>query len=241
MPRRLMDFLKSQRKTIWISAGAIAAITSFVWLPVLLRPLDFFHVRSVSVRGIRYLDARALVRTMQLDTTVSIWSSLDPYEVRVAAHPQVRSVRVSRRLPSTIVVTIDESVPVALVPSRDGGLRVVDEDARVLPLDPTRFDVDLPVLSRTSAPADSAILRLLADLRRLDPPMYARVSEVERTGRDEAIVFLSSLPVRVRSSMSVERFAELRAVEEDLVRRGIAASVAEVDLRFRDRVIVRLQ
>ncbi len=220
-----------------MSAGAVAAVTSVAWLPAVLRPLDFFHVRSVSVRGVRYIDARVLVRLMKIDTTVSIWNSLGPYEARVAAHPQVRSVRMSRRLPSTIVAAIDESVPIALVPSTDGGLRAFDEDARYLPLDPTRFDVDLPILSR----ADTGLLRLLADLRRLDPPMYARVSEVERTGRDEAIVFLSSLPVRVRSSTSAERFAELRAVEEDLARRGVADNVAELDLRFRDRVIVRLQ
>jgi cell division septal protein FtsQ len=231
------QWLKSHKKVISISAGAIALITSVAWLPALLRPLDFFHVRSVSVRGVRYLDARAVVRLMKIDTTVSIWSSLDPFGVRVAAHPQVRSVRLGRRLPSTVVVTIDENVPIALVPSRDGELRAFDEDARYLPLDPTRFDVDLPILSR----ADTALLRLLADLRRLDPLMYARVSEVERTGRDDAIVFLSSLPVRVLSSMSAERFAELRPVEEDLVRRGLAANVAELDLRFRDRVIVRLQ
>jgi len=73
----------------------------------------------------------------------------------------------------------------------------------------------------------------------VDPPMFARVSEVERTGREEAIVFLSSLPVRVLSSMSAERFGELRAVEEDLARR--AAKPAELDLRFSDRVIVRVQ
>jgi cell division septal protein FtsQ len=236
MMRSIIQWVKSHKKLIWMSAGGVALMTSVAWLPALLRPLDFFHVRSVSVRGVRYLDARALVRLMQIDTTVSIWSSLDPFEARVASHPQVRSARLSRRLPSTIVVTVEESIPIALVSSSSGGLRAYDEDARQLPLDPTRVDVDLPILSR----ADTALLRLLADLRRLDPPMFARVSAVERTGRDEAIVFLSSLPVRVLSSMPAERFAELRAVEEDLARRG-EMGVAELDLRFRDRVIVRLQ
>jgi cell division septal protein FtsQ len=237
MMRSIIDWVKSNKKLIWMSVIAVVVVTSVAWLPALLRPLDFFHVRSVSVRGVRYLDVRALVRNMDIDTTVSIWNSLDPYEARIAAHPQVRTVRLNRRLPSTIVVTIDESIPIALVPASEGGLRAFDEDARQLPIDLTRFDVDLPILSR----ADTTLLRMLADLRRQDPPMYARVSEVERTGRDEAIVFLSSLPVRVRSSMPAERFAELRAVEEDLARRGVASNVAELDLRFRDRVIVRLQ
>lgn len=233
--RSIIQWLKSHKKVISMSAVGVTVMTSVAWLPALLRPLDFFHVRNVSVRGIHYVDARALVRHMRIDTMASIWNSLDPYAERIGALPQVRSVRLSRRLPSTIVVTVEESIPVALVPTSGGGLRAYDEDARSLPLDPTRVDLDLPILSR----ADTALLRLLADLRRVDPPMFARVSEVERTGRDEAIVFLSSLPVRVLSSMSVERFEELRAVEEDLARR--AAKPAELDLRFSDRVIVRLQ
>jgi cell division septal protein FtsQ len=208
---------------------------SLFWVPLVLRPLDFFHVMRVVVRGVRYLDGRALVRQMQIDTTVSIWDALGPYAARIASHRQIRSVRLSRRLPSTVIVTVDEVTPVALAPSQGGGLRAYDAEARVLPLDPTRVDVDLPILSR----ADTSLLRLLGDLKRIDPAMYARVSEVARTGRDEAIVFLSSLPVRVRSTIPADRFAEVRAVEEDLTRRGV--KYVELDLRFSERVIVRLQ
>jgi cell division septal protein FtsQ len=233
--RRAIDWLKAQKRAIGLSTLAIVLIGSVFWVPLVLRPLDFFHVRRVVVRGVRYLDGRALVRQMQIDTTVSIWDALGPYSARIASHRQIRSVRLSRRLPSTVIVTVDEITPIALAPSQGGGLRAYDEEARALPLDPTRVDVDLPILSR----ADTSLLRLLGDLKRIDPAMYARVSEVERTGRDEAIVFLSSLPVRVRSTIPADRFAEVRAVEEDLVRRGV--KYVELDLRFSERVIVKLQ
>ncbi|HEY7566026.1 MAG TPA: hypothetical protein VH762_00535 [Gemmatimonadaceae bacterium] len=232
---RAIDWLKTQKRAIGLSALAIVLLGSLFWVPLVLRPLDFFHVRRVVVRGVRYLDGRALVRQMQIDTTVSIWDALGPYSARIASHRQIRSVRLSRRLPSTVIVTVDEVTPVALAPSQGGGLRAYDEEARVLPLDPTRVDVDLPILSR----ADTSLLRLLGDLKRIDPATYARVSEVARTGRDEAIVFLSSLPVRVRSTIPADRFAEVRSVEEDLVRRGV--KYVELDLRFSERVIVRLQ
>ncbi len=235
MIRRAIDWLKTYKRAIGLSTLAVVVIGSVFWLPLVLRPLDFFHVRRVVVRGVRYLDGRALVRQMQIDTTVSIWDALGPYTARLAFHRQIRSVRLSRRLPSTVIVTIEEIMPIALAPSQGGGLRAYDEDARALPLDPTRVDVDLPILSR----ADTSLLRLLGDLKRIDPAMYARVSEVERTGRDEAIVFLSSLPVRVRSTIPADRFAELRAVQEDLAQRGV--KYVELDLRFSDRVIVRLQ
>jgi cell division septal protein FtsQ len=233
--RRAIDWFKAQKRAIGLSTLAIVLIGSVFWVPLVLRPLDFFHVRRVVVRGVRYLDGRALVRQMQIDTTVSIWDALGPYSARIASHRQIRSVRLSRRLPSTVIVTVDEITPIALAPSQGGGLRAYDEEARALPLDPTRVDVDLPILSR----ADTSLLRLLGDLKRIDPAMYARVSEVERTGRDEAIVFLSSLPVRVRSTIPADRFAEVRAVEEDLVRRGV--KYVELDLRFSERVIVKLQ
>ena len=234
MIQRLVERVRPHKKVVLRSLVVAFVISSIFWIPPILRPLDFFHVRRVMVRGAQYVDARALVRQMAIDTTVSIWNSLEVYEARIASHPQIRSVRLSRRLPSTVVVSIKENVPVAFVPA-SGGLRAYDEDAHHLPLDPTRFDVDLPILSR----ADTSLLRFLSDLRRLDPAMFARVTEVERTGRDEAIVFLSSLPVRIRSSFPVDRFSELRAVEEDLAQRRV--NVAELDLRFRDRVIVRLQ
>ena len=235
MIRRAIEWLKAQKRAIGLATLAIVLIGSVFWVPLVLRPLDFFHVRRVVVRGVRYLDGRALVRQMQIDTTVSIWDALGPYSARIASHRQIRSVRLSRRLPSTVIVTVEEITPIALAPSQGGGLRAYDEDAHALPLDPTRVDVDLPILSR----ADTSLLRLLGDLKRTDPAMYARVSEVERTGRDEAIVFLSSLPVRVRSTIPADRFAEVRAVEEDLVRRRV--KYVELDLRFSERVIVKLQ
>lgn len=235
MIRRAIGWLKERKRVIGLSALGSVVITSVLWVPLVLRPLDFFHVRRVVVRGVRYLDGRALVRQMQIDTTVSVWDPLGPYAARLAAHRQINAVRLSRRLPSTVIVSIEENIPIALAPVRGGGLRAFDEAARVLPLDPTRVDVDLPILSRP----DTALLRLLGDLRRIDPAMFARVSEVERTGRDEATVFLSSVPVRVRSTFPADRFVEVRAVEEDLARRGV--KYVELDLRFSDRVIVRLQ
>jgi hypothetical protein len=50
---------------------------------------------------------------------------------------------------------------------------------------------------------------------------------------------LEKEPVRAMQDVSVERLAEIAPVEEDLARRQLR--VAEIDLRFRDQVIARLQ
>jgi len=78
---------------------------------------------------------------------------------------------------------------------------------------------------------------------------------VRRTGKDEILLTLSrdtseipgiaaasqsaALRVRVPVGLSVERLADIFPVETDLARRQ--AHVDELDLRYRDQVIARLQ
>lgn len=212
----------------------LALVTSPWWGRAALRRMAFFRVRNVEIVGARYLQASDVVARLAVDTTASVWDDLDRLEARVRSHPQVAGVEIGRRLPGTLVVRVTENLPVALVPSR-GGFQAVDARGRPLPIDPSRSNVDLPIVARR----DTALLRLMADVRRVSPALYARVSEVRRAGQGEIVVRLVSVPVRAAVQVTAERLAEIIPVEEDLARRG--AAVAELDLRFRDQVIARLQ
>jgi len=111
----------------------------------------------------------------------------------------------------------------------------VDPSGRALPIDPSRVNVDLPIV----ATRDTALLRLLADVRAAAPALFERVSEIRRVEKGELLVRLTTVPVRAMADLSASRLAETVPVEEDLARRR--ARVAELDLRFRDQVIARLQ
>lgn len=215
------------------AAGVLLLLVSPWWAPPLLRGMDFFRVRHVEVRGARYTPAPQIVDAVAVDTTFSLWDDLEPVRERVARHPQVAEARVSRRLPATLVVTIVEHTPVALVQTPNG-LRAHDREGRQLPLDPSRTPVDLPILARR----DTAILRLLGDIRTADAERFARISEVRRVNRDELVLHLVTVPVRIRPDVSLDRLALISSVEDDLARRGLRAT--ELDLRFRDQVIARL-
>lgn len=212
----------------------LALVTSPWWGRAALRRMAFFRVRNVEIVGARYLQASDVVARLAVDTTASVWDDVGPLEARVRSHPQVAAVEIGRRLPGTLVVRVTENLPVALVPSR-GGFQAVDARGRPLPIDPSRSNVDLPIVAQR----DTALLRLMADVRRVSPALYARVSEVRRAGQGEIVVRLVSVPVRAAVHVTAERLAETIPVEEDLARRG--AAVAELDLRFRDQVIARLQ
>jgi cell division protein FtsQ len=188
----------------------------------------------VEIVGARFVQPSDILGRLHVDTLSSVWQPTAPLEERIASHPGVRSVRVGRRLPGTLVVEITERWPVALVPT-PSGLVPIDERGAALPIDLTRTTVDAPIV----AYRDAGLFRLLGRLHAEAPELYGRVSEVGRTSGDEVWLRISSVPVRAMADVSVERLAEVGPVEQDLARRQLRA--VEIDLRYRDQVIARLQ
>jgi cell division septal protein FtsQ len=179
---------------------------------------------------------------------MSIWDDLDPLRERVRHHPQISDVTITRRMPGTLVVTVQENQPVALIQTR-AGLLPYDSAGRELPIDPARVNLDLPIVATN----DPALLKLVGAIRYATPNVFSRLEEVRRTGKDEILLTLSPraraagdsaqsqriLRVRVPIGLSVERLTDIFPVENDLARRQ--AHVDELDLRYRDQVIARLQ
>jgi cell division septal protein FtsQ len=217
------------------------------------RRMAFFRVRSVEIRGVRYLQPAEVLARLHADTLMSLWDDLEPLRQRVLHHPQVSDVTITRRMPGTLVVTVQENQPVALIQSSTG-LLPYDSLGRQLPIDPARVNLDLPIV----ATRDPVLLKLVGAIRSAEPRVYGRLEEVRRTGRDEALLTLSHrsgdnglsetdtlsgngsiLRVRIPIGLSVERLAGIFPVENDLARRH--AHVEELDLRYRDQVIARLE
>jgi cell division septal protein FtsQ len=246
-------------------------LLAFILLLVLLAPaswlarhaasrMQFFQLRSVVVEGTRYLSPDAVVERLAVDTSLSVWDDTEPLLARLRTMPQIGDASIKRKLPGTLVVTIRENLPVALAPS-PRGLEAVDSSGIVLPIDPAENDVDLPVANQR----DKAILALLTETRARNPMLYHRISEVTKDGSDAVILRLAppggararmaaaandstadegvlravTLKVRAPVGVSVSRLTDIFPVESDLMRRR--ANVAELDLRYRDQVIARLQ
>jgi cell division protein FtsQ len=196
--------------------------------------MAFFHVHRVEIVGTHYIAPTEILSRLRVDTLTSVWAPTAPLVARVQRHPAVQSAVISRKLPGTLVVEITERVPVALV-SASGGFSVYDARGVALPIDLTSVTVDAPVLMQR----DTALLRLLGVMRADMPSLYARLSTVRRAGRDELILQLKTTPVRVMQDVTLERLAELEPVEADLAKKQLR--VSEIDLRYRDQVIARLQ
>ena len=238
--RPLSDVGRTRLRRGAIGVAVIAGLTLPWWGRFIASQLSFFRVRRVEIVGVRYIPPSEILSRLRVDTTQSVWVDPRPLESRVAAHPQVSNVSISRKLPGTLVVNVVENLPVALV-STEAGFLAFDARGRQLPLDPSRVPVDLPIAARR----DTALFRLLATVRAERPRVFARISDVRRMGdrevmlHFEALSVRETLPVRAMLDVTPDRLAEIFPVEADLAKRQ--ARVAELDLRFRDQVIARLQ
>jgi cell division protein FtsQ len=222
---------KSRRRGLVLLALVVLVVLLF---PLGARRLDYFRVRRVEVVGARYIQPKTLLNLMAIDSSMTIWHDLDPVAERARRHPQIRQAKISRKLPGTLVLTVDERVPVAMLATADG-VQPLDRDAVPLPIDPTLTPVDVPIVTRR----DTAVLRLLDGVRENASRLFARISEV---GRDEGgglRVILSGVTVRAPAGCTSERLAEIMPVLEDLARRG--KHVVELDLRFRGQIVARLE
>jgi cell division protein FtsQ len=237
------DAMSSRPDASWLPRSRLA-LGSFVlvvllamplWGPRALAHLAFFRVRKVEIIGARYTEPAELLARLKVDTTRSVWDPLPPLAARLASHPGVERVEVTRELPGTLVVEVTERRPVALVPA-GAALRAVDERGVMLPIDPSRTPVDAPVVS--AARDDAAVYHLLGAMQRDAPRLYARISSIRSTGGGELLLQVADLPVRAMTSVTLARLSDIDPVERDLARRQLRA--AELDLRYRDQVIARL-
>lgn len=224
-----------------VAAGTAVAV---VWGGLELGPrLPVFRVDQVEVEGAGYL-AQDQVRSIAgVGGAVSVWEDRSSMTARLEDHPLVESARVERILPSTLVIRVEEPVPVGLVAAPVA--QAVDRNGDVLPLDPTRPILDLPLL-RVLSPLASASwgLRILArdvgHVAETAPEVFAVLSEARLEDREATFLLGDSgLRVRYRPPISQRRLREAVIAINDAHERFPGGGLREIDLRFADQVIVR--
>ncbi|MBW3570653.1 MAG: FtsQ-type POTRA domain-containing protein [Gemmatimonadetes bacterium] len=226
---------------------AAAAGSAPFWAPPALRRVPLFDANRVEVAGTRLLAPHEVVAASGVRIGASVWTDPAQWEAALERHPVIAEARVERRLPATLRIRITEKRPVALVAA--GTLRPATAGGELLPVDPARVPVDLPLAGAAPDTAtrvrDPATLRLLAEAGRLadaDPMLMARVSEL-RGGPGGATWLVLAHPraeVLLPAGAAEPRLTQLRATLADVARRVPQGGRAQVDARFADMVVVRL-
>lgn len=230
-----------------LGLAAAAAASSPLWAPPVLRQVPLFDADRVEVAGTRLLAPHEVVAASGIRIGQSVWTDPAAWEAALRRHPVIARAEVERRLPGTLRIRIAEKRPAAFVAA--GTLRAATAGGEILPVDPARVAVDLPIAGSAPDTAtrvrDRATLRLLAEAGRLaetDPVLMARVSELraEKDGATRLVLAHPRAEVLLPSGAGEPRLTQLRAALADVARRMPREGRAQVDARFADQVVVRL-
>lgn len=213
-----------------------------------LPSFEVFRVSDVEVSGVDFLERGEVLRLLGVTWETSVWGDTQVWERRLAEHPLVAGASVERRLPGTLVVSVTERRPVALVPTPT--LEPVDAEGVRLPVDPAVRRLDLPVLEITHEPARGARLvpsrarALAAEVGRLqeaDTAFLQMVSEVAWHDRNTLVARWSEPRVDflLAPGAPPRRLREGLVVLADALAREPGRIPTVIDLRYADQVVVR--
>lgn len=232
---------------VFVLALAVALGGALARVPEALAEVEAFRVREIRLRGARFLTPKKARSALALPTGASVWDDTKVLEARLREHPLVKDVTIYRRFPGTLLLRVQEREPVALVSTPT--LEPVDETGRLLPIDPAFHKLDLPIVTLAGGEGAGSLspggLRLLAGeisrLAREYPELHAKVSDVILHPPGDVRARISDPPItlRFRPGVSNGRIQTAFRALEDARAHFDEGGVREVDLRFRDQVVVR--
>jgi cell division protein FtsQ len=207
-------------------------------------------LRTVKVQGLKRATEKELLRLAGVAPGMNLWS-LDPAAVSqaMASHPWVRTVEVTRSLPDTLQLKVEERSPVALASL--GDLYVVDaQGAPFKRLSPSEA-LDLPLLTglgREAAEKDPAgtTARLREGLGVAEAYQRAferpRLSEVQLGEAGYELITADGVRVVLGRDDLDGQLQRLQRVRDELKHRGQLAAAIHLENRVRPGwVAVQLQ
>lgn len=206
-----------------------------------------FAVAEIEVRGQSRLGQEEIEAASGIVAGLNVFR-VDPRTVvaRLEALPLVKRAEVIRRYPNHVTLVVEERRPFTL--AHAGRLHWVDEQGVDLGAGPRAVALGAPVISglssddlgaRHAGPSDRAAtgLALLRLLLRSGGALLQQISEVDVSRADGPVLYtVSGVEVRLGSEDWEARLGRLLAVLAQLQASG--ESVASIDLRFRDQVVL---
>ena len=234
---------------IGLVGGLLGAL---VWSKIkttdVLQQMSGLTLAKISVEGTHYLSEDQVMQAAQVPLGQNMFKlDLDDISAKVKQLNWVNRVFVERRLPQSLLISVQERKPEALLDN--GSLYAVDRDGRILSPSNALTGEDLPVISGLSFGPDAvgttlsaAALRPALDfltfLQKKDEVLAQDVSEVNLSEPQcLKVTFLDGITARFNPVVTETELRRMAMVLSDLNQKGKRA--AGLDFRYQNEVLVR--
>ncbi len=201
----------------------------------------YFALEEIEIQSGPRLNPKQVQTLGGIEQGRSLWT-LSPGTLvdRLRAHPWISEVRVKRKFPRRLEITVVERTPVAILAA--DSLSYVDPTGRVLPRLKNQDDRDLPYITGLPSPPkrEEALQQALALLNLIQRSRWPdQVSEVHRNQLGGWSIFLNHKRITILLPQAgwQDSIPRLAAVLRHWLQQG--GPPALMDARFAGQVVVR--
>ncbi|MDM7988906.1 cell division protein FtsQ/DivIB [Arthrobacter sp. zg-Y877] len=228
---------RRRRRVAWITVGSALLVTVLFFVLLFFSPA--LALKTVVVEGTSLLprdQAEAALEPLKGQTLPTI-SDAD-VENLLKDRPEIAGIEVAAQPPSTLVVSITERVPVAVL--QEGGTHVlIDEEGRHLAMAADRAAVALPLIAGGSEAVNANVFpSITAVLAALPPEVLARLENASAQTVDSVELKLNSGQTVFWGSADANE-AKARVLEALLKMKPTDPPVAVYDVSTPDRPVTR--
>jgi len=206
---------------------------------------SWFSIRRVEIVGTHALtpaDIEPFVPAMEgisLFTVDPVWAQ------QVERHPRLRSAAFKKKLPHTLQIKVVERSPIAIVVL--DSLYGIDKDRVIFPLVHSS-DFDHPLITglrdvpyQVGMPLELPQLEPVVEFLAISETYAAVISEIQLESETDVTVYTLSqgIKARIEADQFPQKMYYLTEMIDDINQRGLP--VAEIDLRYDDAAVVKLQ
>lgn len=217
-----------------------------------LRRIAAFQVQEILIRGNEYTPSQHVARALALRDSAYLWDHYGPARNRIQSIPGVEEVRIDRKIPSTLVISIRESEPVAWVES--GGIRsLVTEAGEALTREASeRVTLKLPTVIadkgalKNGKIANAEIRQMLHSIHRLTQsgiawaPLIKEIVPRKDGSFEVKLSALGAPPLLISPNLTPQHANLLQSTLGDFQKRhGDTREIVYADLRFREQILIR--
>jgi cell division protein FtsQ len=240
-------------KTIF-SISLISGMGYFTYLGCYyLSRTPYLNISHIKIEGLKKLSKDELMKMVNLGPDRNILTvNLEKIGHRLEAHPWVEKTEVRREFPSSIVISIKERKPVAII-NREG-LRYVDDKGVIFTRVAAGNPLDFPILTgfnsgdfkESGSSLDIALkksLELLEIMERERIFLSSNISEINLKSDSGFTIFTSNdaFQINIGSDDFNDKLKRLKYTLAAIKREGRYNQIEYINLNYRNRVVVRLK
>ncbi|MGI6587549.1 MAG: cell division protein FtsQ/DivIB [Peptococcia bacterium] len=210
----------------------------------------FFNLQKIEVRGCSTIEKETVINLSGLTLGTNLFK-IDIQEAitKLELHPVIKTVYVSRKLPYTLVLDVNERIPIALVVG-SGEYLVIDEEGIYIKQVDDLLNFNLPVISGITLNEEislgdnlttSGLESALQLLRLMDKSFLENVTEINATtSYNLTLKMLQGVKIHFGEPEEIERklqlIQELLVENEELINKQ---TVEYIDLRYKSLPVIK--